>query len=323
MRRQQIDRQAGRAMGLYGPFQGVAGTVQKCSVEGDAQAIYVTNTSIYDLAVAFKSGPPVTVTSFGGGDWQAVIPSGDRAGIRIPDIYAGSGFPGYVWVLPIDNTGSLALTGATSGNKQFWIATYADAALLPSDYASAQFQNLASQPRIVTMGVPGGGYQTGKLTYAGTGLQAFTSHLLDLSIAPRAAWSATLALYLNHFYIVMVSSGYFYVEASLQRLQYDSTPTLQRQDDLVNFALVISPPSGQNGVSVPFAFAPSSPLGVGFFPFNANTAIITLGLNVTAFASSVGGGSLIYSWAADVDWQSNGSIPPIGQGAGAVSGGRF
>ncbi len=196
-------------MGLYGPFTAVAGTMQQCSLDGDAQGIYIRNTSIYDLAIAFKSGQPVNVTSFGGGDWTTIIPAGDRAGIRIPTgIYGASGFPGYVWVLPINNTGSFALTGTSSSNAQFWIETYPDANYLPPDYASAQFINAASQQRVLSVPVAANPATYAPFPFAGSVPGTGTSAILasDPGIGSLAANGASLGYYLYQL-IIFLSTG--------------------------------------------------------------------------------------------------------------------
>lgn len=141
-------------MGVFGPYTAVAGTVQQCPVDPDAQAVYISNTTIYDLYIAASPIAPPASSAFGGWPWIRCIPQGDRAGLRLPlERYAGAGFPGYIWVLPL--TAALltnsAATGTISGNNQFSIEGYSSPDEMPTSYGSPQFQNSASQPRVVTV----------------------------------------------------------------------------------------------------------------------------------------------------------------------------
>lgn len=145
-------------MGLYGPLTAVVNTLQQCNIDGAAQGVYIVNTSRYDLAIAFQSSQPTNVTNFGGAPWYNVVPAGDRQAIQIPlGVYGAAGFPGYIWVLPIDGTTSYATTGATSNNVQFYLESFADVTLMPGDYASAQFSNAASQQRVIALPFSTGG----------------------------------------------------------------------------------------------------------------------------------------------------------------------
>lgn len=217
-------------MGVYGPFTATVGTIQQCSLSTDAQGVYVRNTSRYDLALAFASSQPVNTTNFGGMPWAAVIPSGDRTGLRIPlGIYGANGFPGYVWILPLDQTTSLAITGTVSGNASFYIESYTDASLMPADYASPQYVNAASQERTISLPMPVGGDNGGGSV--GGGVFYATSLATSASAAtPLTAFNLTAAqlaanqvvFYLTHVSIGVEVAGFFIGELQIQYMKSGS-----------------------------------------------------------------------------------------------------
>lgn len=182
-------------MGVYGPYTAVAGAVQQCAVDQQADGLYFINKSVYDLYLAFTASQPPAVTSFGGGYWYYKVPTGDRRGVRVPQsVYAGAGFPGYVFVLPIDESGNLGLSGATSSNTLFNIETYEDASQMPPDYASAQFQNITTQNRMVSLPLGMLQWVTGQWTTSFTDLQT-QSFAIPASLLAPAQPSINTYLY--------------------------------------------------------------------------------------------------------------------------------
>jgi hypothetical protein len=285
-------------MGLYGPFTAVAATIQKCEVAADADAIYVRNTSIYDLAISFKPGQPISRTSFGGDDWYTIVPSGDRVGIRVPDgIYGANGFPGWLWVLHIDNTGSLALSGVSSANTNYWIETYTDAAMLPGDYASPQFQNVASQPRVIN--VPIG------LTHFAQSLQisgvAGTENIIgnaNLSAAQLASLSC--AIYLYHMLLSPVEATPANGIDIVFRIRFKTGAggTGANVGSPFDFAR-ISLTQGGGGIAPSAQFSPAWPYVAQFNGSVPNTALSVSAILLTAGASASINYSYTVAWNLD------------------------
>lgn len=308
-------------MGLYGPFTAVAGTMQKCQLSGDADAIYVRNTSIYDLAISFRASQPVQVANFGGGDWYTIVPAGDRVGIRVPDgIYGGSGFPGWVWVVPMTSTGSMPVPGVIAGTSSFWIETYEDANYLPPDYASPQFQNLASQPRVVTM------EPTGIQTFANVWDQTAGGGALDLfppmwanNLIPpgftQGAGQPTdfiLAVYCDYLYLLAENAG-----SATRRCQLQFVT--KTGGGAVVDTVVIAQGDVSNGtvtagnVAIPWQMQRRR--GKTIKPSaSAVTGSFRLALIAGAALNSVS-----YDISADIDWWNQQLIPYVGGGeAGRV-----
>lgn len=181
-------------MGVYGPYTAVAGTVQQCAVDPDAQAVYISNTTIYDLYTAASPIAPPATSAFGGWPWIRRIPQGDRAGVQLPlERYAGAGFPGYLFVLPQPAVSGYVLTGQTPSSSLFTIEGYADPSAMPPDCASPQFQAASSQQRVIDVPIVEyypNGFRTAGIAVTGTGKATLmASGVYDVSsFASQQVW---------------------------------------------------------------------------------------------------------------------------------------
>lgn len=296
-------------MGLYGPFTATVNTVQQCNISADAQGVYIVNTSRYDLAVAFQAGQPVNTTNFGGPPWYVVVPAGDRMGVQIPlAVYGASGFPGYVWVLPVDGTTSYATTGTTSNNDNFYLESFADVAQMPADYASAQFSNAASQQRVVTVPTIAHSVIYGLKPVTAASQNGTDSTALYTFSAPLVT-PQTITAYL--YQAILIAAKYRLLELALRLGALDNSNALiTTSTAFSDLPLSASFPQTIGMTAMQFAC-----------PINTKTVVLawTSGTLVRGNTAAVNAGFFV---SASLDIDATGQTPPpaIGNGAATPTG---
>lgn len=293
-------------MGLYGPFTATAGTVQRCDVDSDAGGLYFLNTCRFDLMIAFGASQPPNSTSFGGPPYYATVPAGDRRGIRIPSgIYGGAGFPGYVWVLPIDNSGQLAITGTIGGAVQFSIETYADPIAMPPDYASAQFQSMASQQRVISIPIQAGAFES---SFAGTAANGVVAK--NVGSAPSANNLANLQAKCYMLWASLeafsTAAAFYAIDYEIDAMSFDGAGNMIQKVALYSGWLAIQP-----NTSAHTLFNPAFPVR-GNIVWTQGNAPASLGLALTQNSTLGGNAAVLLRFIASFGYdQVNANSPGI------------
>lgn len=184
-------------MSSYGPYTATAGTVTQVTIPGDSDRVRIQNDSPYDVLVSFAVAKPNVATSTNG-DWQESVLAWHHATMEIPGqahvvTPLGTGtFNGSVWLLPI-NSGSLALTGTTSGRSNLWVSAFRPGEMASDVYSAPRQQDMTSQPRIVSVpiGLPFGVAGIWRTTDA----NPFQIAAFGLSAAQKTSLAAPVYLY--------------------------------------------------------------------------------------------------------------------------------
>lgn len=299
-------------------------------VSTETIALYVQNKSQLTLYLAFQEARPSAPDSTAS-LYNAVVLPGHQALVPVQSrgssssersLNAMGAFTGSVWIMPRDYTGNLAFTGNVSKDVGVFVTAFGPYDPLPATAVDTPAVDLSSQPRVVTIPAPGGGCHADTVALTGQGTYILTHPLLSTSITPRSSWAQTLAFYLHACSATLKIPDQAYVDLTLRMVQQDNTNAVISSFDLLHFALSGVQISATIPGAVNYTYLPSSPFAFSFVPL-ANTVQISLAWFIGEYHVATNNVSLFDSWQADIDWQSNGMVPPIGQGAGVISGGRF
>lgn len=179
-------------MTAFGPYTAVAGQLQTCQLGPlDSRSILIQNRSRFDLGISLANHVPPVVSQFGGGEWDSVVPAGDRAAIDIDELnYVRGAWMGQMYVLPIDTATNQALSGVFSQNPVF----YARTSPLPAPgggYSASLGTDVTNQPRIIALPMGVLRYFTNRVSFSGTvSIGAF-----NLTATQIAAKTAIFYLY--------------------------------------------------------------------------------------------------------------------------------
>lgn len=188
----------------FGPLTVTAGTQANQNVPPGTGRLWVRNDSAFYLGVSLTATPPAVVTGVFSGEYQYVIPPWGQIDIDVlqtirSQVSNNTGtFQGIVYLMPVDLSAALGLTGFQSLLRQVLLIAY-DAAEATANITIAPRQfDTSAQPRVVSVPMTEQLAQTG---YVGA-LTAFTTRVpIFTGIALQKTPPFTLTNYLFSIYV--------------------------------------------------------------------------------------------------------------------------